>query len=120
MRRSEELADGEREHLDRILRRSDQVAVTGRLAAAFASLLRQRRGHELEEWTRQAEASGVREIRSFATTLRRDWDAVVTGLTLSHSDGPTEGNVNRLKLIKRAMFGRASFDLLRRRVLART
>jgi transposase len=47
------------------------------------------------------------------------WDAVVAGLTLPHSNGPTEGNVNRLKLIKRAMFGRAKFDLLRLRVLHR-
>ncbi|MBB5803356.1 transposase [Saccharothrix ecbatanensis] len=120
MRRPEELTDREREHLDRILCRSDQVAVTGRLAAEFASLLRQRSGHQLEDWVRQAEAGDVREIRAFATALRRDWDAVVAGLTLPHSNGPTEGNVNRLKLIKRAMFGRAGFDLLRRRVLART
>ncbi|WP_053720597.1 ISL3 family transposase [Saccharothrix sp. NRRL B-16348] len=117
MRRPEELTDREQEHLDRILRRSDHVAVTGRLAAEFALLLRQRRGHELEAWVRQAETSDVTEMRGFATALRRDWDAVVAGLTLSHSNGPTEGNVNRLKLIKRAMFGRASFDLLRRRVL---
>lgn len=47
------------------------------------------------------------------------WDAVVAGLTLPYGDGPTEGNVNRLKLVKRAMFGRANFDLLRLRVLHR-
>ncbi|WP_165968403.1 transposase [Saccharopolyspora elongata] len=120
MRRPEDLDDDERQQLDAVLSRSEEVATTSRLAAEFTLLLRQHRGTELDTWSDQAEASSVREIRSFATTLRRDWDAVVAGLTLPHSNGPTKGNVNRLKLIKRAMFGRANFDLLRRRVLART
>jgi len=119
MRRPDELTDDQRHQLQQILGRSEEIAVAHRVATSFAHLLRQRRGADLETWVHQAEACDVREIRSFATTLRHDWDAVVAGLTLSHSNGPTEGNVNRLKLIKRAMFGRAKFDLLRRRVLHR-
>jgi transposase len=119
MRRPDELDDNERDRLHQILSRSDEISTLHQLAAGFALLLRQRRGADLETWVQQAETSGVREICSFATTLRRDWDAVVAGLTLSHSNGATEGNVNRLKLIKRAMFGRAKFDLLRVRVLHR-
>jgi transposase len=65
----------------------------------------------------QVEASDVPELRSFATGLRRDWAAVRAGLELSWSNGQTEGQVNRLKLLKRQMFGRAGFDLLRRRLL---
>ncbi|WP_255687626.1 transposase [Pseudonocardia sp. TRM90224] len=55
--------------------------------------------------------------RRFVTGLRRDYDAVRNGLTLPHSSGPVEGNVNRIKMIKRQMYGRANFDLLRKRVL---
>ena len=103
MRRPDELTDNQRDQLQQILDRSEEIATAHRLAADFAHLLRQRRGSDLDTWAHQAEACGVREIRSFATTLRQDWDAVVAGLTLSHSNGATEGNVNRLKLIKRAM-----------------
>jgi transposase len=118
MRRRDDLTDDERERLRTITDRCDEIATTAALATEFATLLRQLRGAELEAWTQRAQASGIREISSFATTLHRDWDAVVAGLTLPHSNGPTEGNVNRLKLIKRAMYGRARFDLLRLRVLA--
>jgi transposase len=63
---------------------------------------------------------GAPALRSFATGLDRDLDAVTAGLTLSHSSGPVEGAVNRIKMIKRQMFGRANFDLLRKRVLLAT
>jgi transposase len=59
-------------------------------------------------------------LRSFATGLCRDLDAVNAGLTLPYSSGPVEGTVNRIKMIKRQMFGRANFDLLRKRVLLAT
>ncbi len=120
MRRSTDLSDDERGHLRAIVGRCDEIATTAGLAAEFATLLRHLRGAELAAWTQRAQASGIREISSFATTLHRDWDAVVAGLSLPHSNGPTEGNVNRLKLIKRTMYGRARFDLLRLRVLATT
>jgi transposase len=56
-------------------------------------------------------------LHSLITGLRRDLDAVTAGLTLPWSSGPVEGNVNRIKTIKRQMYGRASFDLLRKRIL---
>nr|WP_232542455.1 ISL3 family transposase [Nocardia bovistercoris] len=120
MGRPDELDDDERDRLRAITERCEEIAVTTQLAAEFAMILRQLRGDELSDWAQRAEACGVREISAFAITLRRDWDAVVAGLSLSYSNGPTEGNVNRLKTIKRAMYGRAGFDLLRRRVLATT
>ena len=58
-----------------------------------------------------------RELRTFATGLKSDYDAVKAGLTTTWSNGQLEGQVNRLKLIKRQMYGRAKFDLLRQRVL---
>ena len=91
------------------------------LFAAFATLIRERRDPspacQLEQWMAQATASGVREIKAFATKLRQDAEAVLAALTLPCSQGQTEGQVNRLKLLKRSMYGRARFDLLRRRVL---
>ena len=57
------------------------------------------------------------DLRSFTTGLKRDYQAVLNGLTLPYSSGAVEGNVNRIKMIKRQMYGRASFDLLRKRVL---
>nr|WP_280684979.1 ISL3 family transposase [Kitasatospora sp. MAA19] len=88
------------------------------LVARFASILVNRRGQEeLEQWTADAEASALPELRGFATGLRKDWDAVVAGLTLRWNSGPVEGHVNRIKMLKRQMFGRAKLDLLRKRVL---
>ena len=69
------------------------------------------------EWVEAAEASGLRELKAFAIGLKRDWEAVVAGMTLEWSAGPTEGHVNRVKALKRQMFGRAGVDLLRKRVL---
>ncbi|WP_232384415.1 transposase [Actinomadura violacea] len=72
-------------------------------------------GKNLDDWADRAVAGPVRELRGFAAGLRRDWDAVKAWLTLS--SGPVEGNVNRIKMIKRQMHGRADHELLRRRVL---
>jgi transposase len=89
--------------------------------ASCAALVRQRSEPcptaPLEQWTAQAVAGGVPELKAFATKLRQDWDAVLAALTLPYSQGQTEGQVNRLKLLKRSMYGRANFDLLRGRVL---
>ena len=63
------------------------------------------------------ERSGLRELQGFCRGLRRDWEAVMAGLTLEWSNGPVEGQVHRLKMLKRQMYGRAGFTLLRARVL---
>lgn len=62
-------------------------------------------------------ASRLEAFASFVTSVQQDKDAVLAGLTLPWSTGPLEGHVNRLKLLKRSMYGRAKFDLLRLRVL---
>lgn len=88
------------------------------LIGRFAGILVNRTGGEkLEPWVADAEASTLPELRKFATGLRRDWDAVMAGLSTEWSSGQVEGHVNRLKLIKRQMFGRGKPDLLRKRVL---
>ncbi|GAA3744882.1 transposase [Spinactinospora alkalitolerans] len=76
-----------------------------------------RQGHRLDEWMNAARGERIPELDSFVRGLGRDWDAVVAGLTLPHSSGVVEGHVNRLKMLKRQMYGRANPDLLRKRVL---
>jgi transposase len=93
------------------------LATTTEIAREFAHMLRERRGRHLATWIQRVEACDVPELRSFAAGLCKDWDAVKAGLTLAWSSGAVEGHVNRIKMLKRQMYGRAQLDLLRRRVL---
>lgn len=86
-------------------------------ARQFAAMLRQQSPNELSPWLQQVEASGYRAWKNFASRMRQDQDAVEAALTYTWSNGPTEGHINRLKCLKRQMYGRAKDDLLRKRVL---
>jgi transposase len=112
-----DLADDNRAALARITGRCEELKTTRDLVRSFGDMLRHRRGEHLEAWAGQAEASPVSELRGFSKGLRRDWAAVTAGLTVSYSSGAVEGHVNRIKMIKRQMYGRAKPDLLRKRVL---
>jgi transposase len=70
-----------------------------------------------ENWLEKAQASTIKSFRQFAKSLRNDASAVKAGIDLPWSNGMVEGKVNKLKLIKRQMYGRAGFDLLRKRVI---
>jgi transposase len=86
---------------------------------AFATMMTNLAGTQLPQWIATVLADdNLSGLRSFATGLQRDLAAVTAGLTLPWSSGAVEGQVNRIKMIKRQMFGRAKFDLLRRRILA--
>ena len=71
----------------------------------------------LEEWTERVKASRIAELEAFAVKLLQDTEAVVGAMVLPYSQGQTEGRVNKLKFVKRSMYGRGSFDLLRQRAL---
>jgi len=81
-------------------------------------MVKNRRVEALNPWLLDCEGLGIVQLQSFALGLRQDYDAVHAALAYSWSNGQTEGQVNRLKFIKRQMYGRAKFDLLRLRVLA--
>jgi transposase len=81
-------------------------------------MVRQRQGHAFDAWSTEVQDTGVRELRGFAKGLLKDAAAVRTGLSLIWSNGPTEGFVHRLKLLKRQAYGRAGVDFLRHRILA--
>lgn len=107
----------ERSWLDQMQAVFPLVEVGHSLAQRYITMMKARQAEPLTDWLQAAEASGLRELRNFALSLRGDEQAVRQALTSPWSNGPTEGHVNRLKLIKRMMFGRAKFDLLRQRVL---
>ena len=88
--------------------------------AAFARILTSRHGHLLDDWITAADASDLPALHSFTHGLKLDPDAVRNGLTLPWNSGKVEGNVNRLKMLKRQMYGRAGYPLLRQRVLHAT
>ena len=83
-------------------------------------MIRQRSAELLPAWLRSAARSKLTEFAGFAKGISEDYEAVKNALTYEWSNGQLEGPVNRLKLIKRQMYGRAKFDLLRARVLHST
>lgn len=87
------------------------------LAREFASMIRGRKAEELAPWLKKAEQSGYRGWNNFVAGLKQDQAAIRAALTYEWSNGPTEGHINRLKCLKRQMYGRAKDDLLRKRVL---
>jgi transposase len=118
MTRPDKLADTDRASLDAILAASAELAAVAASVRGFAAIMNEKRGRRLlEPWMTAALATGEPALRSFVTGLRADQDAVTNGLSLPWSSGAVEGHVNRIKMLKRQMYGRASPDLLRRRVL---
>jgi len=87
------------------------------LAQDFASLVRQRQPEKFDAWLERARNSIVSLFSRFATGLDSDYKAVKAGITLETNNGPVEGHINRLKMLKRQMYGRAGLDLLTRRFL---
>ncbi len=83
-------------------------------------MVRHRQEDRLDAWLEQVKTCGLSALTSFANGLHKDLTAVRNALRYVWSNGQTEGQVNRLKFIKRSMYGRANFDLLRKRVLARS
>jgi transposase len=115
--RPEALSAAQQATLARLCQGSPRLAAAASLARSFAAMVRERQGGRLEAWIQEAAASGIAEWATFARGLREDQAAVQAGLTLAWSQGQTEGFVNKLKMLKRQMFGRAKLDLLRQRVL---
>jgi transposase len=117
VRRREDRKREQQARLDAIRAGNVELANALELADEFAALIRKESPRTLSDWLTTAEASMCPEVRRFAEGIRRDEAAVLTALTEPWSNGPVEGHVNRLKTIKRQMYGRAGFPLLRARVL---
>jgi transposase len=110
------LSDRDRAMLNHVLQ-DELLAHAHRLIQQFRNALLDRDGAGFDTWMLDAQQSLLPGIRSFAKSLRDEYAFVRAAFTSAWSNGRTEGHVNRLKFIKRQMYGRASFDLLRRKVL---
>ena len=113
----ERLSARQHEPRTQLCQSKTEFALIYQLAQAFVTLLHQHSDEGFTLWLEQTQSSGIEEQVSFAKGMMRDEAAVRAGLSLKWNQGPVEGAVNRLKLIKRSMYGRAKFDLLRTRVL---
>lgn len=117
--KEEQRLDWQKKYLTQLCEADQEIQEAYTLVTDFTSMLRERAGERLDAWLEKIEAQSIAELKSFALGLKRDYDAVKAGLTLEWSNGQTEGQVHRLKLLKRQMYGRGRFDLLRKRVLKR-
>jgi transposase len=115
--RKDRLPREELEYLQRLCDQEPTIAVAYEVAQEFVTMARERTGQGFDAWLSRAAACGIPELDRFAHGLTDDRAAVEAGLSQKWSNGQTEGQVNKLKLLKRQMYGRANFDLLRRRVL---
>jgi transposase len=117
--RHEELLNAEqKEYLQNLCASDRALADARRLTQELAKMVRNLEGEKLDGWLEEAEASEAQVMRKFAAGVKKDLSAVRTGLTKEWSNGPVEGFVTKLKLLKRQGYGRANLDLLRARVLA--
>ena len=117
MTKPEDLPAHHRSHLQDLLAACPHLALLAQRVTEFAGLLTERRGQDLEPWMTAVDADELPALHGFVRGLRMDQAAVVAGLSLPYSNGPTEGANTKVKLLKRQMYGRAGFALLRQRIL---
>jgi transposase len=117
LKRPDKREESDEQVLQDLLRRRPELGQAIALARDFADLVRERQPAALDPWLERATSSPLDAFRRFAKRLREDYDSIKAGVTLPWSNGPVEGHINRLKMLKRQMFGRAKLDLLRQRFL---
>lgn len=111
------LTERQYQQIEQISQASQDLQHTYELAQAFVEMSRKRQVDRLDEWLDRVKEHGPRELKSFARGIRRDYEAVSAAFSRSESNGQVEGQITRLKLLKRQMYGKAQFDVLRLRVL---
>jgi transposase len=115
--RPEQCTEEHRNLLERICTEQPKLGEVISQARVFAMLVREQQAEKLQNWLERSQASSYRLWKNFALGIEQDRQAVLAALTHSWSNGPTEGHINRLKCLKRQMYGRAKDELLRKRVL---
>jgi transposase len=119
MRQPDKLEKVEQEQLTAFRQAASSLEITYQLVQDFLRMMRQRDGEHLDCWLLRVHESNLSELESSASGVEQDKEAVQAGLTLAINNGQVEGQVTRIKLIKRMMYGKAGFALLRQRVLHR-
>ncbi len=117
LRRAEKRSADDQALLAGLRQQAPELDEATALAEEFTGLIRDHAPDRLDPWLQRAGNSIVRQLQGFAKRLKADYDAIRAGVALAWSDGQTEGQVNRLKTLKRQMYGRANLDLLERRFL---
>jgi len=115
--RPETVSSRDQQRLTALYQVDQQIDQACHLMRDWLAMIRQRTTGPLDSWLEQMRASGIPQFVSFARSVEQDKTAIVAGLTLPYSTGPVEGNITRLKLIKRQAYGKASLDYLQRRFL---
>ena len=113
----EKRTEAQQRYVEQMCQNHEELHTAYLLSQEFVKCLKERKAQFLDDWLARATASHIAELKSFANGIRRDYAAVRAAFSLPWSNGVVEGQVNRLKLIKRQMFGRAHLDLLRVKVL---
>jgi transposase len=117
LRHPEHMTESDASLLERLRQAHAAFAQAISLALAFTHLLRDRQPQQLKPWVQRAARSSLVAFRRLAKSFRRDYAAIKAGATVEGSTSPVEGHINRLKLLKRQMFGRAKLDRLAVRML---
>ncbi|MGW4380443.1 ISL3 family transposase [Kitasatospora sp. NPDC004531] len=120
LRRPTALPEAEQLQLKAVLARCPELDALTPHVRAFAVMLTERQGERLPNWLDAVRQDDLPSLHTLAAGIDRDRDAVIAGPTLPWNSGVVEGHVNRIKMLERQMFGRAGFELLRKRVLLYT
>jgi transposase len=116
IRNASELNEQEQRTLS-FLREQPTIEDLYSLVQSYFKLMRERDAEALDPWIEKCLTCRIPDLVTFAQGLQRDYAAIKAALTLPYSNGPVEGQINKLKFVKRSMYGRGSFNLLRQRVL---
>jgi transposase len=116
-RHPDNVTEHDTSRLHAVLDRCPELRTAAELVRSFGEMMTRKHGHRLPDWISTADQADLPGINRFINGVKSDLAAVTAGLSLPFSSGPVEGNVNRIKMLKRQMYGRANFDLLRKRVL---
>jgi transposase len=116
LRNPEQLEKQEKQRLS-LIRKAQKLEIAYGLAQQFVTLLKERNAQPLSTWLWDCQMSGISDLVTFAQGLEKESSALHAAFTLPYSNGPVEGNITKLKYIKRSMYGRGGFPLLRQRVL---
>ncbi|MFC6593355.1 transposase [Kitasatospora paranensis] len=117
LRHPDNLAEADHLQLKAVPAQCPELDALTNHVRSFAQMLTGREGERRPQWLEAVRRDDLPGLHALAAGLERDLDAVIAGLTLPWSSGAVEGHVNRIKMLKRQMYGRAGFDLLRKRVL---
>lgn len=113
----EKLTATQQRQIEQMCQASEELSIAYELSQDFVGLFKEHKAQALKDWLRRAKGSTISELKSLAKSMQQDYAAIEAACSQPWNQGQVEGHINRLKCLKRQMYGRAEFDLLRLRVL---